>query len=254
MILLLAGTKDGRELGRYLSELGHDICLSVTSSYGHELALGSAKAINEAKLNDFELVDFIKDNSITMIIDATHPYAQNASQNAVQAAKVAAIDYLRYERAKTELPVYDRLYVVADNIAACQLINEQSKWQTIFLTTGSKDLAAFAANIGKHKRVIARILPEADVLSEVRTLGFMPRDIIAMQGPFSQEMNTIMFKDCQADVIVTKDSGNIGGSDSKVAAAVALGLPLIVIGRPTIDYPAIAYSYEAVQAYLQQKH
>lgn len=252
MILLLAGTKDGRELGRYLSEQGHDICLSVTSSYGHELALGSAKVINAAKLNDRELVEFIKDNKITMIVDATHPYAQSASQNALQAAKVAEIGYLRYERAQTEIPNYDKLYSVADNITACRLINEQANWQTVFLTTGSKALGEFAANIDSQKRMIARILPEAEVLREVRTMGFMPRDIIAMQGPFSQEINTAMFKDCKADVIVTKDSGNIGGSDSKIAAAISLGLPIIVICRPKLEYPAIAYSYEAVQEYLQQ--
>ena len=70
------------------------------------------------------------------------------------------------------------------------------------------------------------------VLTMMEELAVSPKRIIAMQGPFSYEMNRTMFADTDADVVFMKNSGLVGGSDTKLQAAIDLGLHIIVIDRP----------------------
>ena len=81
-------------------------------------------------------------------------------------------------------------------------------------------------------------------------LGLSPKQIVAMQGPFSQALNREMFRQYRADVIVTKNSGAIGGTDTKIAAAVELGLPVVVIDRPVLAYDRLVHCYEDVLSFV----
>jgi len=84
-----------------------------------------------------------------------------------------------------------------------------------------------------------------------QSLGLLPRDIIAMQGPFSYAMNKVMFADYEAQVVVTKDAGVIGGTDTKMAAARDLGIPVVVVRRPEIEYSCVAANYTEVKQILE---
>jgi precorrin-3B C17-methyltransferase len=66
-----------------------------------------------------------------------------------------------------------------------------------------------------------------------------------MQGPFSQGFNEALWRDWQIDCVVTKDAGDAGGYSAKLAAAQALGIHLIVVKRPVLDYPAVVDNIEA---------
>lgn len=251
MILVLAGTQDGRELAAYLTQNGLSVLVSVVSEYGKELAESqSLKA--EAKALDTEgLIRRFSEENITLIVDATHPYAVNVSQNAMAAAKEAGLPYIRYERSLVTLPDYAKLHVVESYEEAADLAAALGK--TIFLTTGSRRLAAFtsAPSLTSH-RLIARVLPDAKVMEECLNLGLKAKDIIAMQGPFSEELNAALFKAFEAEVVVTKNSGTVGGSDTKISAAIKLGLEIVVIDRPRITYTEIAYTQDEVLAYVRQ--
>jgi len=72
-----------------------------------------------------------------------------------------------------------------------------------------------------------------------------------MQGPFSRELNRSMYEKYHADVIVTKNSGTIGGTDEKFQAAEDLGLPVVVIDRPVLDYPHMAHTFEEIQTFVE---
>ncbi|MDF2635993.1 MAG: precorrin-6x reductase, partial [Pelosinus sp.] len=91
-----------------------------------------------------------------------------------------------------------------------------------------------------------RVLPEPSVLVECLDLGFKPQDIVAMQGPFSHNLNVALFQEYRAEVIVTKNSGQIGGSDMKITAAMSLNLPLVIIDRPMIQYHNVVYDTDDV--------
>ena len=98
--------------------------------------------------------------------------------------------------------------------------------------------------------LVSRVLPTAEVIALCEGLGLSPKQIVAMQGPFSQALNREMFRQYRADVIVTKNSGAIGGTDTKIAAAVELGLPVVVIDRPVLAYDRLVHCYEDVLSFV----
>ncbi len=243
-IFLIAGTADGRELAKFLSDK-NQVTASVVSNYGRKiLEQYSNIKINDKKLNQAELEKILRENNFEILIDASHPYAENVSQNAISACKSAGIFYLRYERAEVELN-YKKIYHVESYAQAAKISAELGK--NIFLTTGSRNLKNFlsCAEI-KNCNVTARILPTAEVLAEVEKI-LSPKNIIAIQGPFSVELNIELYKHAQAEVIVTKNSGAVGGADTKIQAAEILNLPVVVIDRPKIIYPCVAKSFQEVQ-------
>jgi precorrin-6A/cobalt-precorrin-6A reductase len=251
MILVLAGTQDGRELVTALSESGYAVMVSVVSNYGRELVQNINVMVNACPLDSEGMMAIIDNHGIQLIIDASHPYAANVSRNAMLACQAKGIFYLRYERPATMLPAYQHLYLVSDYTQAAQTAAKLGN--IIFLTTGSRMLKAFKAEplLASH-RLIARVLPDPAVLVECLAMGFKPRDIVALQGPFSHELNVALFKAYAADVIVTKNSGEIGGSDTKFTAAVALTLPLVVIDRPAVQYSAVVASIPEVINFVKE--
>lgn len=243
MILVLAGTKDGRELAAALTNLGHEVVASVISAYGRILAESGVAAVNDHPMDLPAMRRYLVSENITLVVDATHPYAKKISEVAIDACEAEKVHYIRYERPTVPLPFYDKLYEVEDAVSAARLAGKFG--QTVFLTTGSRTLASFiqAPALTGH-RIIARVLPEPNVVAECRALGLLPRDIIAMEGPFSHELNVAMFREFSTDVVITKNSGFVGGSDTKISAAMELGLYLIVIARPAVRYPNIVYGLE----------
>ena len=98
----------------------------------------------------------------------------------------------------------------------------------------------------------ARVLPTAEVLNQCENFGLTPKQIVAMQGPFSTELNVELFKHAKAEVIVTKNSGKIGGADTKLEAAKILNLPVVMIARPKIFYPNLAATFDDVLKFLEE--
>ena len=251
MILVLAGTKDGRDLIDLLDSSGYKVMASIFSDYGRQLIQLDHILIHVGPLDTAGLVNLIAINNISIVVDASHPYAVNVSQNAMLACQTTSIHYLRYERPSVAMPVYEGLHVVHNYNQAIQVAS--SLGNVIFLTTGSRHLKLFKdATCLQDHRLIARVLPEPSVLQECLDLGFTPKDVVAVQGPFSHDLNIALFKEYKAEVIVTKNSGQVGGSDTKMTAAMALGLPLVVIDRPIIQYTQIVYVLDDVIQFIKE--
>ncbi|WP_425060746.1 Cobalt-precorrin-6A reductase [Sporomusa carbonis] len=249
MILVLAGTLDGRELAMRLAASGYDVLVSVVSDYGRSLADAPGITVHTGQLDLNGLRELITSRSIKAVVDASHPYAVNVSLNAMAACAASCAKYIRYERDEVITPAYDRLYRAGDAAEAAKLAAGLGK--VIFLTTGSRTLKIFKTEpLLTGCRLIARVLPQPDVLAECIALGFSPGDIVAVKGPFSHQLNVALFTEYAAEVIVTKNSGTVGGADTKISAAVELGLPLVVIGRPDVEYRNLCRTQEAVLALL----
>ena len=252
MILVLAGTQDGREIAAGLREAGYEVIASVVSEYGRELVAQSGVPVQAAAMNEQELQQFVIQHGIRLMIDATHPYAVNVSRNARQVAANLHIPCLRYERPDSALPIYAKLVLAPDLQRAAEMAVGLGK--TVFLTTGSHSLPLFrAAAAGRDCRLIARVLPQPEVIADCIANGFSPADIIAAQGPFSQELNRELFRAYGADVMVTKNSGAIGGTDAKIAAAIELGLIIVVVQRPAALQQQVFESLPALLEYLKRK-
>lgn len=249
MIFLLAGTKDGRKLSEEIIKKNYPLIVSVTSDYGKSLIEENKNiTVNQKPLDLNELKEYLKENDVKILIDASHPYAINVSRNAITAAKELNVKYLRYEREKTAID-YENIYFAKDNSDAATLAAGLGK--NIFFTTGSRTAKNFFEESAlKNHRLVFRVLPDGKVLSELNSIGVSPDNIVALKGPFSKELNRELFKAYDADVIVTKDSGNIGGADTKIEAAKELDLPIVMIERPKIKYPNIAYKFDEIFEFI----
>lgn len=253
MIFVAAGTQDGRELTALLLKKGYDVTASVVSRYGEQLLAASGSShlvINDEPLDEKGLLAYLPQHDIRLFVDASHPYAVHVSENAMAACRRLGIPYIRYERSLAELS-YDGIIVVHSYEEAAE--QAAANGRTVFLTTGSRNLQRFTASESlKDCVLVARVLPTAEVLALCERLGLTPKQIVALQGPFSTELNKELFLKYHADVIVTKNSGVIGGTDTKFAAAAELGLPVIVIDRPVMHYDHLAHSYEEVLSFIEK--
>lgn len=161
------------------------------------------------------------------VIDATHPYAQQVTDNAQQVCQKLNIRYIRLQRENSYVP---KSVVYAENTdKAAEFL--QSVTGNILLSTGSKELKVFCTEKLKD-RIYARVLPIVSSLSACCEAGIEPKKIIAMQGPFSVEMNEAAIDFAQAKWLVTKDGGDFGGFKEKLQAAKNKSVGVVVIGRP----------------------
>ncbi|MDP6459475.1 MAG: precorrin-6A reductase [Candidatus Hydrothermarchaeota archaeon] len=253
MILVLSGTRDGREIIRLLREKGYPVLATATTPYGARLASeAGASAALERQLGSEDMLNLLKERGVRAVVDATHPFAQKASRNGMLACKKAGIRYLRFERKSETLPESTLLH-------RCKSFDEGAAeavamGEVIFCAIGSNHLNSFIEAARKEKkRIIAKVLPTHEALDKCAALGLELKDIVALQGPGSMELNKALLRDYKAKVLVTKESGATGGEDVKVRAALSLGLPTVLIARPRVEYPLVAEEYEDVLRWLEEE-
>ena len=235
MILVLGGTLDSIGICKLLNQRQLDYTVSVTTAYGEKLAKQCTDKVILKKLTLKDMVDYIKKNNVTKIIDSTHPYAVEVSTNAIEASQITNINYIRFERESLIKNIdYKNKYIVNDIDEACEIANKVGK--NIFIGTGSKNLYLYKEKI-KDKNLIPRVLPTSEVLISCEELGFNADNIIAMKGPFSVEMNESTYKQYNIDLVITKESGAAGGFLEKIQACENLNIPVIVIKRKEMNYP-----------------
>ncbi len=234
MILVLAGTSEGRLAAASLEKEGLEVIASTATTYGGELLAKDFKGeITARPLSFAEMVQLITDKKIDKVIDATHPFAVEVSNNIREACRIKSVTYERLEREGEEFSEDEGIVKARDVEEAVQLAAErESKIRgTIFLATGSSKLEYYIASLNPEKLVV-RILPVKKSLEKCLELGISPQNIIAMQGPFNEEINRCLFKRYGVALVITKDSGPAGGVKEKIDAAKGLDIPVILIERP----------------------
>lgn len=250
MIWVLAGTTEGREIISLLKERGYRVLATATTPYGETLARNAGADVSlQGKLSVDDMIKLIEERGITHVVDATHPFAIEASKNAIEACKVKGTPYIRLEREKVRI----------DNplIHRCQTFEEAAKkaaslGRVIFCAIGTSRLHQFLKEAGDSRRVVARVLPTVEAVEKCRSIGLEPKDIVALQGGGSLELNTALLKAYGAEVIVTKESGAVGGEDAKIQAALSLGIPVVLVSRPKLDYPRVVKEYRHVIHWLEE--
>lgn len=232
MILVLSGTEDGREIVEKLLENNQTVLATTATEYGAKLfkTHPNLKVISE-RLDIDDMIILMKKYNIKTIVDATHPYAAEVSKNAIKSAAESNIKYFRFERKKISYEKIDRFSSYEEVIKYL----EKVKGNTL-LTTGSNNLDKFE-NVNFKDDLYIRVLPTANVVKKCTDLGFLPKKIIALQGPFTTEFNKAIYEFYNIKYIVTKDSGDIGGTNEKIQAAIDRDIKVLLIDRPHIDYP-----------------
>ena len=228
-ICVFAGTTEGRELVGFLSSQPVQVTACVATEYGETLLQKANNlAISQKRLTESEMEALFQAERFDVVVDATHPYASVVTENIASACAKTDTEYLRLLRGGASAP--EDAVFVSDISGAVEYLNTRDG--NILMTTGSKELSKFAQIRDFADRVYARVLPMEESLHLCESAGLKPAHILAMQGPFSKEMNVAMLKSMDAKFLVTKDSGYKGGFEEKQAAAREAGAKLVVIGRP----------------------
>lgn len=217
-----------------LAGKGYEVQSVAAVEHGSRVVVhNTAMAVVEEYSIESGLETVFNSRAVRMVIDATRPFPEGISMLAKDLCRKNNIQYIRFVRDEVDLPENSLLFPVCSWEEAAQKAAELGN--TIFLTTGSYNLELFLKHPAMAgKRIVVRVLPEHRVIEAVQSLGVTSRDIVAMQGPFSKDMNRITFKMYNASVIVTKDSGRVGGTDSKISAALGLKIPVVIIKRPKL--------------------
>lgn len=223
-VLLFGGTTEGRWLAGRLAAVGAEVAVSVATGYGREALEGvEGIAVITGRKTAGEMAALLE--GFSLCVDATHPYAREATRNIQEACRQAGTPYRRCLREGSEPAGWLRARDAEDAARLAEGLPGN-----ILLATGAKELPAFCRI--DPKRLFVRVLPTHEALDACQGLGVPKRNIVAMQGPFSQKLNEALMEQLRIAVLVTKDGGAAGGFPEKQAAARALGAALIVIGRP----------------------
>ena len=274
-VLLFGGTTEGRELAARLAGRGQRTILCVATDYGREvlepeLLANPCLGVRIGRMDAEEMRRLILEEEPGLVVDATHPYADQVTRNVREACEKTGREYLRCLRPASGLeclegmrlpsgeecfrelcPLSDReclgkLHTPSDpeygggGVVRVPSVQAAVEWLAsregnILVTTGSKELAAFSQLPDFATRVYARVLPTLPSLSACLDQGLSGRHIIAMQGPFSRETNRSQLAEFNCRFLVTKDTGDNGGFREKVRAAGEAGAVALVIDRPETE-------------------
>lgn len=252
-VVVIAGTADARQVIERLLNKNISVAATVVTSFGSELlSERHGLSVHEGRLACEGITGLIFREKAKCLVDASHPFAKDVTLNALQACAAAQVPYLRFEREVTTLPVAEGIIFSGDFIQAAQ--QAACHKGNILLTIGSNNLEVFTQRIPDYKeRLFVRVLPMRAVIAKCEAAGLTAANIIAIKGPFSEEMNIEMIKHCHAEVLVTKDSGKEGGVEEKLSAARKAGIDVVLIKRPDIDYKDRVSSINEVVEFVERQ-
>ena len=240
-VIIFAGTTEGRTISEYLASCKVPVTACVATEYGETLLTENEYLkVHAGRMDQEEIAAFIREKGAELVIDATHPYAAVVSENVAAACEREQVDYVRLIRGSSAESV-DQAVLVGSVDEAVEYLKKTEG--NILATTGSKELFKYTQIPGFEKRVFARVLSTGEVAAACEKLGFVGKNLICMQGPFSEELNIAMLHQFDCKYLVTKETGKAGGFEEKLHAAKAAGATLVLVGRPPEQK---GYSYDEV--------
>jgi precorrin-6A/cobalt-precorrin-6A reductase len=242
-VLILGGTTEASELARLLAA---DPRFEVTVSLAGRTANPRMQPVR-TRIGGFGGVDglvaWLKQDATQAVVDATHPYADQISSNAVAACARLAIPLASTVRPAWQPQPGDTWISVASAEAAAEALGP--KPSRVFLTLGRLELGAFA-NAPHHHYIARTIDPPGDVA--------LPPDIrlLVARGPFDREAETTLLAHEKIELLVSKNSGG-AATYAKIEAARHLGIPVVMVARPDKPGGHAVESAEAAVIWLEQR-
>lgn len=222
-----AGTSEGVELVSAIDNL-YDVTAFVTTEYGKSILSGRKCSVHTGALDYDGFCDILPD--FDAVVDATHPFAVEVTQNLKKACFDLDIPYFRFARKKSEYSYEHMIYADSIEEAAKEISEHDGK---ILFTTGVKTLPFYERSVKDFsERSVARVLDTEE--SRALALG-ISCNIVYGIPPFSYEDTLELIREHNISVLVTKDSGERGGMNEKLRAAQAVDILVIAIRRPNDD-------------------
>ena len=240
-ILILGGTSEAMALARALAEQPEiDAIMSLAGRTGHPVRPPIAHRIGGFGGVD-GLVAYLKENSVAALIDATHPFAAQMTWNAAEACNGLGVPRLVFTRPAWRPSDGDQWISVTDTEAAVDALGGLPR--KVFLTVGRLSLPVFKRAPQHHY-----LMRSIDAPDEPDRPPQM--ELILARGPFDIRAEKGLMTTHGIDIVVTKNSGG-SATDAKLAAARELGLPVIIIDRPTMPDSRVVYSLDDVMEFIE---
>lgn len=242
-VLIFGGTTEGRLLAEFCAAKGIRAAVSVTTDYAAEL-LPQSDFIRKLVgiLDSMQMSLLLKTEDFSIVIDATHPFAQKVSANLRTACDEVGTRYIRLVRDEKIEP-HGILFNSIPEIV--EYLNHDGK--KALITTGGNSLAEYTKVRDFQSRLTVRILPADGAAKRCADLGFHAENVILEKGPFTVQQNVEHLKKSGAEILVTKESGEAGGFPEKSEAASLCGAELLTLRRP----PETGRSLEQVKELLE---
>ncbi|MDY6783586.1 MAG: cobalt-precorrin-6A reductase [Cyanobacteriota bacterium] len=252
MLWLIGGTQESGEIGAAIASISLPCMVTVATEAAKSLYPPHLPVLARRLQRD-EMAAFVRDRSVAAVVDASHPFAVEVSQNAIAVCNANNIPYLRYERPPSSPTVRERAHCNAIELPSFDalLAGNYLENQRVLLTVGCNPLPQFKP-WQNRATLFARILPAVNSLKIALDAGFAPDRAIALRPPISPQLEAALWQHWQISVVVTKASGKAGGEDTKRAVAAQLGVPLIAIARPAIAYPQQTSDLNAIITFCCQ--
>lgn len=236
-ILILGGTSEARALA---GQLGAHADYAITLSLAGRTANPVAQPV-PVWVGGFGGVEglarYLEAERISLLIDATHPFAAQISRNAAQAATQAGVPLIALRRPVWQQVAGDRWTLVGSMAEAVDALGEKPR--RVMVALGRQELAPFEA-APQHSYLIRSVDPVEP------PLGVPDAQYILARGPFEEADEKKLLEANRIDAIVSKNSGG-AAAYGKIAAARALGLEVVMIARPRLpDVPSAGAVDEAV--------
>ena len=237
-VFLLGGTKDSINIIEHL-KANYDtfILTTTTTEYGARLARegGSNETIARPLPKD-EIIRILTETNFDLMVDATHPFASHITQTCIDVANQLNLAYIRFERPTTNLENIDtsNIHYVKSFDDAGKLIADEFDQCNVLHFAGANTMESILKYVSPDN-FYPRILKVESSIEKCEKLNVSPDHIISMKGAASKEENIELIEKYDAGVMITKESGEIGGVIEKIQAANEKNIAVIMIQRPKID-------------------
>lgn len=239
-ILLLGGTCEASQLIRHLeNDYRVEIILSLAGVTRNPVLPKKIKSRVGGFGGIAGMITWLRKHHIDYLIDATHPFAQQMTHHAWQAAQYCQIPFLNIQRPAWQKVAGDRWFEVPTIAAAVEALGQTVL--RVFLTIGRKELLPFKENPVPHHYWIRSVDRPHPMLLPDNV------EIITAKGPFDEQAEYELLKQHHIERIVTKNSGG-PTVYAKISAARKLSIPVIMIQRPEMAaIPSVPTWQEAYQ-------
>jgi precorrin-6A/cobalt-precorrin-6A reductase len=236
-VLILGGTAEARALAAALARR-NDVLVTLSLAGRTAKPAPQPVPVRRGGFGGAEgLARYLREEGVDLLIDATHPYAAAISANAAEAARETDVKLLALRRSAWEKCAGDNWLELDTVEDAVQALGAAPR--CVFLTLGRKELRPFAA-APQHFYLVRTVDPVDPPLAVPHV------QYITARGPFSEAGDRALLERHRIDSIVAKNSGGTA-TYGKIAAARALGLPVIMLKRPALpDVPSLATVEEAL--------
>jgi precorrin-6A/cobalt-precorrin-6A reductase len=236
VILLLGGTAEARELAVLLHAAGVRFVSSLAGRVARpRLPVGAVQIGGFGGVSGLQA--YLMEQRVDAVVDATHPFAEGMTRNAVAACSSLSIPLLRLERPGWAEPEGAEWNWVDDHDQAAELA--ATLGNRPFLTVGRQSLGRFVGPLADH-RTLVRVV-DAPELALPATWT-----VLLSRGPYPVETERAVFAEHGVDVVVTKDSGGTY-TRAKLQVAAEIGAAVVIVRRAAA-VPGVPVVNDAVAA------